>query len=208
MEDYEGYYLLFYNELILKYGEPLVKRGAYKSAGILMISAMFKHVPNNASFDQEIGILQDVGNNINKPQIKNDWSDRQKNFRNNRYSEIVRENKDEQILNNKKDNSTQDKISSVEALGIITAGMLDKTFTSGQTVGDLVKDLYKLYVYQYKLYIHNPQHPIFINAVLDYSVNEQVSHKQNHPPQASNTKKGCLGVLFILLSIFLLILAG
>lgn len=207
MEDFENEYLLFRNDLILKYGEPLLKRGGYKSAGILMISAMFKCVPKNATFEEEISILQNVGDNINKPQIKEEWNNVQRSFRNNRYSEIVKDNKDDKFFKSPNNKSIDDKILDVETLGLITSRMLDTRITTGQTVGDLVIDLYKLYFYQYKLYRQNPQHPIFINAVFDSSFNEAASPEKQPPPQTSTGKGGCLSVLlFLILSAVTLIL--
>lgn len=110
-----------------------------------------------------------------------------------RYSEIVKENKDSSYFNSSTNKTIDDKISAAETLGLVASGMTDKKTTTGHTISELVTDLHNLYILQYKLYRQNPQHPIFLNAILESSDFPKTTPQ---PVSGSGANKGgCMGVV-------------
>lgn len=162
-------------------------------------------VTKNASFEEEMRIFPNL--NYEGP-LNDELSDIQNQFLNNRYLEIIKENRDHEYFNTAGLKTVEDKISAAKALGRAEYTDQGKKVSTGQTNMDLALDLFKLYGFQYFLYRENPQHPIFLNAVPENIFTEQPNEQQGPRTQPAAKTGGCLGaILFFVLIVTAFILA-
>ena len=202
MRDFEMEFISKRNELILKYGENEIKIPANKSAALLLFTEAFKKLPDNISFEDEISELQ--GHVLELPNIRDQISILQQKFLFNRFCEIVIENKKSKFIN--EENDIEKKIINVQGIGLTAAVMKESKINTGHIRSELILDLYDLYIFQYGLYIQNPSHPIFLNAVIENKIDrnsKEILIQENH----NSGKSGCLNfVLILILFVIILIL--
>jgi hypothetical protein len=167
-----------------------------KAGALVVLSSSFKFVPDNAQLEEEISIIENVKENLKKKPIKEDFSTIQETFRNNRFSEIVKENSNIDYFKNTKNSTIDEKILKAETMGLLFTSMTDKKVSTGHTIGELVSDLYRLYIKEYKLFRQNPQHPLFTEAIFSNSdLNNQIIPETIK----NNNSNGCLSVLLIII---------
>ncbi len=198
MSNLEYEYLRLRRELVMKYGNGPVSAPENKALALILLARSFKRVPDSVSFHEELEILAAPFENMSKPEVKQQLNDLQENFRRNRFIEIIVENPDNVSIHNPLHVTTEAKILAVESLGVTSSGAIDKALSTGQKLGELIGDLYRLYVVEYRAFRKNRNHPIFC-LVEEREVEIQQSFNAT---AVKKRRKGCVGwiTMFLILT--------
>jgi hypothetical protein len=128
---------------------------------------------------------------MSKPEVKTELNDMQRDFRKNRFIEIIIENPDHPSIHDAKHITPEAKIAAVESLGITSSGGMDKPLSTGQKLGELIGDLYQLYLVEYRAFRKNRKHPIFC-LVEEENMDARTSQFVQSASTNKSRNKGCL----------------
>jgi hypothetical protein len=193
MSNLESHYLQLCRELVLKYGKkPLLTPGK-KALALILLTRSFKKVPAEVTFQEELNILLKPFENMYMPEVATQLNDLQSDFLKNRFIEIINENSNSSSIHDPRNITTQSKIAAVESLGIKISDSMNKPLPTGQTVGELIEDLYQLYLIEYRAFCKNREHPIF--CLVEMEDAEPAIQESPQPAASSSKNNGCRGLV-------------
>jgi hypothetical protein len=202
MRDFEMEFIAKRNQLILKYGEDVIKVPGYKGSALGMIRGSFAEFSDSLSFEEQMLKFESYETSTNiSPLTKV-----QEQFVFNRYCEIIIEGKNSKGIQAKQ--TLKDKIEYIKNLGytLSLTSMGETKLETGQTKNEVCSDLFDLYILEYGLYNQNSNHPIFLNAIIDGNVTPE-KNNISEPQKKSSEKGGCLGVVLIMFIIIVSLIA-
>jgi len=202
MRDFEMEFIAKRNHLILKYGDDVIKVPAYKGAALGMIRGSFAEFSENLSFEEQMLKFESYETSKNLSPL----TKLQEQFVFNRFCEIIIEGKDSKGIQSKP--TLNDKIEYIKNLGytLSLTSMGETTLETGQTKNEVCDDLFDLYILEYGLYNQNPNHPIFLNAIIDGNVTPE-KNNINEPQTKASDKGGCLGVILVMVILVVSLIA-
>ncbi|RYY19929.1 MAG: hypothetical protein EOO04_21000 [Chitinophagaceae bacterium] len=207
MANLEYEYLQMRRELVMKYGYKAIMSPANKALALILLTRSFKRVPNDVPFQAELEMLAKPFDNMLKPEVSRQLNELQSEFRRNRFIEIINENPDNLSIHNPLHVTPEARIAAVESLGVTSSDSMSKPLATGQTLGELVGDLYQLYLVEYRAFRKNRRHPIFcLVEEGDVGLNIKQSAQPTRTKKSEN--KGCLGILvtFLLLTSYVVVI--